>query len=271
MKIMAVILGAIFWVFFYYSPAGAEVLKERALEAGGEISHITYEEPGVMEEKGLMYGVSASYTYHRPDPKLMLKAQGRFSAGQVDYSSSSSGEMDNIDDYIFELRGLGGYDFIISSTSAITPYLGLGYRYLNDDSSGMTTSTGAKGYERESNYCYSPIGLEVISELQNGWSLGGLIEYDYFWSGKQKSHLSNAVAAFGDLKNDQDDGYGLRGAIKFKKESDKVDFLIEPFIRYWNIEKSNESEATYQGVIIGYGYEPKNNSTEIGLNFVISF
>lgn len=271
MKSIIVILCVIFFVFFYFNSASAELFKERAAEVGAEISHISYEEPGVMEDKGMMYGVSGSYTYHNPGPTFMLKAENKFSYGQVDYSSTSTGDMDDIDDFMYEIRGFGGYDFFPSQTLAITPYAGIGYRYLNDDSGGMTTTTGAKGYERESNYLYSPVGIEVTAGLENNWSLGGVIEYDLFWLGKQKSHLSDASAGFGDLENDQNKGYGIRGAIKLQKKSDNIDFLIEPFIRYWNIAKSNESDVTYQGVIIGYGYEPKNNSTEIGLKLAINF
>lgn len=244
----------------------AEPLPKHTWELGTEISHITYKEPDVMEEKGIMYGLLGSYTYRS---KYMLRAEGRFSYGQVDYKNS--GTLDNIDDYMWEFRGLAGYDFPILKTSILTPYIGFGYRYLNDDTSGMTTSTGALGYERESNYYYSPIGIETITELDNGWSIGTTLEYDYFWKGVQKSHLSDAVASFNDLENDQNKGYGVRGSIKFQKKGEEIDFLIEPFIRYWNIDKSEEQDVTYAGVIVGYGYEPKNNSTEIGIKFAAKF
>lgn len=246
--------------------AEAEPLQKHAWELGAEISHITYDEPDVMEEKGFMYGILGSYTYYG---NLMLKAEGRFSYGQVDYKNS--GTLNNIDDYMLEFRGLAGYNFPAFKASIITPYIGFGYRYLNDDMSGMTTSTGALGYERESNYYYSPIGIETITKLENGWSIGVILEYDYFWKGIQKSHLSDAVAGVSDLENDQNDGYGLRGSIKFQKKGERVDYVIDPFIRYWNIEKSEEQAITYAGVIYAYGYEPENNSTEFGIKFAVKF
>jgi len=235
-------------------------------ELGAEISHITYKEPDVMRDKGMMYGIAGSYAYHE---NLMLKAEGRFSYGQVDYKNS--GTMNNIDDYILEIRGLGGYDFYMFEASTLTLYIGIGYRYLNDDSSGKITSTGAGGYERESNYIYSPVGIESVTSLKNGWSVGARGEYDIFWWGKQISHLSDANPNFGDVRNTQRRGYGLRGSIKLEKNGEKLDFIIEPFIRYWNIAKSNDSDVTYAGVIIGYGYEPKNNSTEIGCKLAAKF
>lgn len=241
-------------------------LPKHTWELGTEISHITYKEPSVMREKGMMYGIVGSYTYHN---KLMLKADGRFSYGQVDYKNS--GTLNNIDDYILEFRGVGGYDFSVFTASTFTPYIGFGYRYLNDNTSGMTTSTGALGYERESNYFYSPIGIETITELENGWAIGVMLEYDYFWKGIQKSHLSDAIAGVSDLENDQNDGYGLRGSIKVQKKLKKLDLVIEPYIRYWNIKKSKDTNITYAGTIVGYGYEPKNNSTEIGCKLAVIF
>jgi len=240
----------------------AEPLQEHTWELGTEISHITYDEPNVMEEKGIMYGVFGSYAYR---DNWMLKADGKFSYGQVDYKNS--GTMDNIDDYMLEFRGLGGYGFSILQASTLTPYIGLGYRYLNDDLAG-TTSTGAAGYEREQSYFYSPIGIETITKLENGWSIGTMLEYDIFWSGKNKSHFSDASPAYNDLEFDQDEGYGIRGSVKFQKEGDKVDYLIEPFIRYWNIKESDRDLLTATNT---YYVEPKNNSTEFGIKFAVKF
>lgn len=243
--------------------SSAEAPQEHAWELGTEISHITYEEPDVMEEKGIMYGIFGSYTYR---DSWMLKADGKFSYGQVDYKNS--GTLDNIDDYMLEFRGLAGYGFPILKASTLTPYIGFGYRYLNDDMSGMVSSTGAIGYEREQSYFYSPIGIETITELENGWSIGVTLEYDIFWSGKNKSHFSDVNSAYNDLEFDQDEGYGCRGSIKFQKKGDKVDYLIEPFVRYWNIKESDRDLLIATST---YYVEPKNNSTELGIKFAVKF
>ena len=235
-------------------------------EIGPEISHIEYKEPGVMSQTGTMYGIDAAYTYHNG---VMIKVAGRYSYGKVDYQNS--GTLNNIDDIIFEIRGLAGYDFRALSTVTITPFIGLGYRYLKDDMAGRITSTGAKGYLRESNYYYSPIGIEAVNVFDKGWSAGVILEYDYFWKGMQKSYLSNAVAGYNDIENDQKSGYGCRGSIIIKKQSDRVFYVIEPFIRYWNIDKSEIQNLTKYGTVIGTAWEPKNESTEIGVKLVIGF
>jgi len=236
--------------------------QKHSVELRPEISFIEYEEPDVMQEKGFMYGIGGSYAYHHDN--IMLKMEGRYSYGQVDYKNS--GTIDNVDDHIIECRGLMGYDFSVAYIIIITPYAGFGYRYLNDDASGRMSSTGAYGYERESNYFYSPIGIETNFLLINDWSFGINFEFDIFWKGKQKSRLGG-IAGYEDIENDQDDGYGVRGSAKLQKSSGTVDFIIEPFFRYWNIE---ESETT-QDSMGRWWVEPKNNSTEVGILFTVRF
>jgi len=127
------------------------------------------------------------------------------------------------------------------------------------------------GYERESNYLYLPVGIEIITGLKNNWCWGAAIEYDYFLSGKQKSHLSDFDPGLNDIDNKQDKGYGLRGVVKFVRKGQRVNFFMEPFIRYWKIEESDRESAFYYGNYIGWWIEPKNKSTEIGCNIGISF
>jgi hypothetical protein len=237
------------------------LLKKHTFEVGPEISYRTYREPDVMKEKGMMYGLMGSYTYHS---KIMLKAEGRFSLGSVDYSNS--GKIDDIEDFLLEIRGLGGYDFFLPDLGFITPFMGIGYRYLDDDSSGERSTTGYWGYDRESNYIYSPIGVSFITGLWNGWSFGATGEFDYFWWGKQKSHLSD-VPGYYDISNRQKKGYGLRGSIIIQERFRNIDFRAEPFIRYWNIKNS---EITVDP--LGRSWiEPKNNSTEIGIMLGVRF
>ena len=141
---------------------------------------------------------------------------------------------------------------------------------MNDDSGGKISSTGAAGYERESNYYYSPVGIETLTMLENEWYFGVVLEYDHFWRGKQISHLSDAVSGLGTLNNDQKKGYGFRGSLKFKKEG-TTSYTIEPFIRYWNIEKSEDDTVTLSGSVIGVGWEPRNHSTEIGVRLSVRY
>jgi hypothetical protein len=264
----SILVSVLCFMFIGIGSALAQTeLPKHSWELGSEISYIKYKEPGMMEEKGVMYGVVGSYAYRT---KWMLKADGKFSYGKLDYrgqlQDGTPYSIDNIRDYMLEFRGVGGYDFPIFTSTIITPYAGMGYRYLNDDS-----SFDPAGYQRESNYLYSPVGVEVLTKLNNGWFWGITAEYDIFWWGEQVSHLGDAVLGANTIRNTQRKGYGLRGSVKLLTKGDRLDFVLEPFIRYWNIRKSDDADITYYGTTVGYGYEPKNNSTEIGCKLALRF
>jgi len=261
---------AIFWLLLLAGNGFADLEapqvfgKDLGVEIGFETSHITYTEPGLMREEGFMYGLTGALAYRSYN--YMLSIEARASLGQVDYHSGSSGDMKNIDDNMLEVRGLAGYDLNMSETLAVTPYIGIGYRHLDDNMGGKISTTGAYGYDREISYLYSPIGIDVTTAFENGWNMKLRLEYDKFWDGNVESHLGS-IPGYYDIENDQDKGYGYRGSIMFKKKGETMDFIIEPFFRYWHIKDSKYT--TDPGGTTWH--EPKNNSEEFGINFAAEY
>ena len=241
--------------------------SKRFFTLGTEISYIKYKET-YMEDKGMMYGIAGSYAYHG---NVMLKVEGKFAYGRLDYEGQTWGgtplAASAIPAYMLELRGLLGYDFIVKAIT-ITPNLGFGYRWLQDNSQNVSPPGG---YKRESNYFYIPVGVETVANLGYGWSLGANVEYDRFLWGTQNTYLSNVDPGFNDVENKQTSGYGFRGSISVAKKYEKIGFVIEPYIRYWNINDSEIEPLTYYGTPVLYAIEPSNNSTEIGCKLAITF
>jgi len=263
---VGVVMGMVACGTVWAAPAD---IHENHWELGPEIYYARYREPDVdVTFEGPMYGLVGAFTHHQAN-RWALKADGRVAVGQVDYTGS--GTLNGIPDYALEGRLTAGYDMAMGAARLLTPFVGLGYRYLNDDSSGKTSSTGAKGYDRESNYLYSPLGVECNGRVNDQWQIGATVEYDLFWKGWQKSHLDDANPAFNTLSNDQNHGYGLRGSIKVRRAGDRVDLVIEPYLRWWSIGNSQNANITYAGVIVGYGYEPKNETLEAGANVTVRF
>ena len=258
---------------FSYASAGPPPLD--ITEVAAELSGITYKEPGMMKESGAMYGLSASYT-KLSEP--VWKIEARLSTGLLTYHGAACDmttgaceplTISGIKDNMFEVRGLLAAQPSDGPRSFQGLYFGLGYRYLYD---GLNKGPG--GYRRESNYYYLPVGFEGSFDTESEWTSGFVIEYDYFLHGRQISHQSDINPGFNDLNNTQDSGYGLRGSLKFSKPlaSGQGSIVIEPFIRRWKIQKSDMLQITYNGVPTGYvGYEPANNSTEIGLRCSLRF
>lgn len=253
-------------------------LQQKNWEIGPEVFHLTYEEPGVMKEEGVMYGLQGAVEFHDfiPGPVHMLRVEAAYAWGEQDYTSDWTGDIDDIETSVFEVRGVLGHDIQLSG-GAVTPYFGFGYRWKKDRAGGMVSTSGALGYDRESNYYYSPFGIALTADLEKGWSIGGQVEYDLFWSGSQKSCFSELHPLNSDLVNDQDNGYGLRASLRIAKELGETFLVVvEPFWRYWDIDQSepgvyDEYNAFLGRVVQKTGYEPENSSTEYGVNIVLLF
>ncbi len=285
-----------------------EVVREalNEVEIGLETYAISYREPGLMKDQGILSGLYGSYTYRTRDNQQIqsfkdawrdrfkinkFMAEGRLARGKVDYESDDSGTLDGLPYYTFELRGLLAYEMPMIPSGCITPYFGVGFRYLKDDSGGKTTTTGHWSYDRESRYIYIPIGLEITKQLKNKWSVGLTCEYDIFLFGKQKSHLEDGGAwilddgqyyALDTLENDQEEGFGLRGSLKIMRQHEKWDFVFEPFVRYWSLKDSLLAQWTsLSGSVLWYsdpayrypiyGYEPENHTTEYGFRLGVNY
>ena len=169
--------------------------------------------------------------------------------------------------HILEFQSLIGGNIHIGK-SKVTPFIGFGIRYWND------TIMGAGGYEREILYYYSPIGVQMVSPLSDSWFWSLNAEYDLFWKGQVKSHLSDVDPGFNDPEVNQNfgDGFGIRFSLQFKnKISEKFSWYIEPFFRYWDVGDSDTAILAFNDVPIALVYEPENNTTSYGLYIGFEF
>ncbi len=76
---------------------------------------------------------------------------------------------------------------------------------------------------------------------------------------------------FRDIENRQKEGYGLRGSITFAKKYSRMAFEFGPFVRYWDIKESEADKLFFNGRFIGFAFEPKNTSTEVGIKVGVKF
>lgn len=230
-----------------------------AYNVGLTTSHYTYKEPGVSgpafaQYSGSLYGVFANSTVTLD--RTYLESDITLTTGRLHYTSATTGKLGGVVNNTVELRAVGGYQL----TPFLTPYIGVGYRYLANNSEGRVTDNGYNGYDRQSAYTYSPVGVQ-IRQGNDQWSFVGKAEYDFLWSGKQVSGLPG-----GDVTNRQKNGHGARGSLHLVRIGTRWDIFVEPFLVYWSIADSD-------WVILGdYRLqEPKNTTKEVGVRFGISF
>jgi hypothetical protein len=242
------------------SPEPNPLATRRGFEVGGQLAHYHYEEPNFAQFTGSRGGILGAYTFPPRWNRVFFRVDGRESYGRLKYQGS--GTQDSVPDLIIETRGVAGMDFPAGSRVLLSPYLGLGYRYLYNDSRGYT-STNAAGYRRYSNYLYAPVGLTTRVDLGSRWVLAPTVEADIFILGKQKSLLSDANLGFNDVTNTQRHGYGYRAYLMVEKDH----LAFGAFMHYWNIKDSD-----VQPIGLGRaGLEPANWTRESGIEFRYRF
>ena len=238
---------------------GASRLATRpGLEIGGQAAYYDYKEPNFAEIKGPRLGFVGAWTAVS-DRSVFFRIDGRASYGSLDYQGSGSSS--GVPDLILEARAVVGFDWALNSAT-LSPYAGLGYRYLYDDLTGYS-STGAAGYRRYSNYLYAPIGVTLRFDLSPEWVLAPTAEWDVFIQGKQKSMLSDANPAAANPTNTQNHGSGYRFYLMFEKDR----LAVGPYLHYWHIQDS-DVQPIGGGRL---GLEPENFTHEYGLELRYRF
>ena len=225
---------------------------------GWSLASYRYQEPGVMSSNGAKIGLDLCTTKVLQN-ELFIRGDLRYAFGTVDYNSNRTGSATGELDWYIEARGLVGKDWAIND-AVLSPYTGVGYRYLFNDGRGIT-STGYWGYRRESNYFYLPIGIIHRRALNDQAKLESALEYDHLLAGKQISSLSDGGRGYSDVTNNQNSGYGLKLSVMYQKNT----WTIGPYAHYWDISKSNMAPEIQNGLPTGMVLvEPKNNTIELG-------
>jgi hypothetical protein len=236
---------------------------------GVEVHRQEYREPSIdVTEKGWFGGLTGDAIM--AFGLWQLRIDGRVAYGMMSYAGS--GTEDGIDDYVFEGRVMFGRVIPLGGGgNRITPYAGYGYRVLFDTLGRHSTSTGAIGYDRLSQYHYVPVGIEGGFRLNQNWAVKPTAEFDWLIRGFQESYLSQVAGGLSDLHNTQDSGWGVRGAIMFQTSVRGTAIEFGPFVRYWDIEQSDTKPVTFQGVTVGGGFEPANHTIEAGATLKVLF
>lgn len=259
---IALALGAALSLLTCPALAVNQLRTHSGQEVGLSFSHYQYKEPDLMKLEGNKFGIDYTTTLMLDqDQQWFMKITGRYAFGDVNYDSNGTGSSKGEDDWYTDIRALFGKDVDFGS-QVLAPFSGLGFRYLDNDGSGVTTTTGHYGYMRSSNYVYLPLGAIHRFSLGVSSLLETTLEADFLVYGKQKSYLSGAT-----IENKQREGYGFRFSSLYRQGP----WAIGPYYNYWKISKS-ETMGVYD-TSGGYWifWEPRNNTNEYGIKASYSF
>jgi hypothetical protein len=239
---------------------------EVSLAAG--VSYFDYDEDSLdVTIEGYLFGLAGEYAFHAPGSGWMFGLGAEFDVGTTEYDGSLQNGTpieEDSDDFILDLRAVGGYDVEFADQWALTPFLGLGYRYWHND------VEGAGSYTREVSYWYLPAGVRLTARLGAAWTLRLTAEGDLLLAGRVDSELSDVDPGFNDTTNETDvgDGWGARVSLQLRNRH----FLVEPFFTYWDVDRSDYDALTFYGVPTGFVvFEPANTTTMYGIRFGYSF
>jgi hypothetical protein len=238
----------------------------QTFEIGPDIYYYHYTEPHFAHLDGFMYGATGAFSINYD--QLSLRFEGRGATGSLKYdgSGTSSGN----DNYTAEARIILKREFDIDETWGVSPYFGIGFRYLFDAQGGIATSTGALGYDRESHYYYVPVGFDLPVNIAPDWRMVPNVEYDFLFVGKQTSYLTNVPGISNDITNTQTGGHAFRASLMLEGKTPIGEVRFGPYIRYWSIGTSNTQPLSINGVAL-YGQEPGNHTVEAGGSLVYIF
>ena len=177
-------------------------------------------------------------------------------AGPAKYAGS--GTLDGYFYYKFRSEIYAAYRF-----RAFAPFLGLGYRWLYDDSGGRLTSTGFSSYDRQSQYLYLPVG--GIYRFTDDFKVKA--QYNYLLYGRQTSFLSD-IEGFSDIENDQNNGWGVDITFDYRPFA-RVGFYT--FFRYWDVDDSETTVGFISGSAAFTAFEPENQTVEAGVGISYKF
>jgi hypothetical protein len=229
-------------------------------ELGLTTHHETYREYGddgrhLMQEEAWFTGVKGGVTRTIGDTGGSVVLTGEYALGKSNYTGSYLGgsygdvSVHNLDRSLLELTAM--YKQTAPLWNGLSAGLGIGYRRLVD---GLDDVDG--GYKRTNDRLYLTVALEQSFKLKN-WTITPGVEYDRILVGKAKSDV------FGGVSVNQNNGYGAKGSIVITHK-DRFNTTVEPYFRYWDVKASNVDAAT--GL-----YEPRNKTTEIGVNVTFKF
>ena len=249
-------------------------------EIGISISDYEYREPFKpgshgfwMDMNAVNYGISYLGIYKFNDNWFALADLG-YKSGKDDYDSSGSGFDKGIHKEIFEGKIAIGRDFAFDSF-VLSPYIGLGHRYLNSKWRGKTSSGGIV-YGRENRLFLLPIGITHKMNLRADSLLQTQFEFNQLLRGNQRSNFSETqylanVIRWDNTDNPQKEGYGLKASTKYKKNN----WSIGPYAEYFRIKKSNivlQTKITVDsGTQLFWIHEPENYTKEYGLKASYTF
>ena len=242
--------------------------KRNRYYVGIEGFYDRYQEESLNLDSRSVYGAVDAGFNHYFNPDWFAGSEFRTSYGKENYKSPS-GKIDGVDQWEFESRITGGYDFAMTGNRHFKTISGLDTRYYRDEGKGEVTNLGAAAYDRRILQVFIPLGISYEFPAW-GYHFAPSMEYDHLIYGRVESRLQN-VPGYDQATNYQKSGYGLRAEFLASKiDSRGYGWEFGPFVRYWHFNNS-DIDTTAPTPSGNLWMEPDNNRLQVGAKLKFLF
>lgn len=250
--------------------------QDRGLNLDVGLVSYTYEEPGLMKISGLMVQTTAGYKYHFGDKKsvdwwlgvdglLLYSGANKYDGAIQDLATRQTKPISSgSNDFIYDVRGLGGLQVYASRTDAFDVYTGFG-RWDIANKLG-----GPGGYFRETTYLYLPIGLTYDHKFDREFTWVNTFEYDWFLDGKAYTQFSDANPGSNNPTFNQKNGYGLRLKSGVEWRTAGITWVGALTYQAWGVDQSDSQNIRILNENRAY-VEPTNTTSIYGLSIGARF
>lgn len=257
MKTPFILCGLALHASAFALDANSSLLSPAETTLGVTFSSYKYEERAIMALNATMAGVAWRQSRKLSSPwaggNWFVRTELRYANGQANYSSLSSGTIDNTPNWLLEGRALVGKDFDMGS-HVLAPYVGIGLRHLHND---LRTNDQRQGYRRDTRYTTLPIGVTHRFLWDNRHKVSTTLEYSHWLKGVHKARLADQNPNGVDIRLVQKTGHGLRLSSMVQIGH----WSVGPTVNFWKVD---QSEVTTH-------FEPRNTTRDIGFQLMRHF
>lgn len=249
------------------SPASADIFAYRNHKIGVVLDYWHYEEPGLMEDIGGLFGVEYEFK-KTPYDFIYTQFNAEFQLGRTQYigqdlATRSPLEFDQTNTVIMLQSYFGVLLHVASLHTHIIPKLGLLIRGLRDHDDEFTGD-----YQRDQNYTVIPVGADIVVQRTNGHliTFGAWVSANF--KGRNKTYLTD-IGGSEDLTFAQNKGSGAEISLSYSNDTSYASIVY----RTWDVEDSESKTALVPRISphpLNF-YEPENRTTAIGFRFGLLF
>jgi len=225
--------------------------------------HFGYKEdvpaPYKSTENGWLPGLGVALVRLEKGPSLFARLAGEYTGAHTTYDGTTQSGIPvtgGTNNKFLNAEGSVGLTLPAPSTTSLTVYAGLGYRYWERGLGGEAP------YRERYTWKYVPAGLRWDSRSKGRWGFGVDFATRFMFGGMIRVYFSDIYPTLNDLDLTLGNrpGWKLQAPVRYRY------LTFTPWFESSAIGQSNTDTLRFRGEPIAVGYEPSSVTRQYGLN-----